>query len=196
MFKRKDDVYNIQPIESSISDAKPTSNVPFAIGATIHDIPAESIDKLKQSLNQTVRYAFYSFAVQAQDYIQQTDYLDALLYSVIAFENAHAEFIEHIADKRANRTTARRWAQELLREAGISTFISPTPALFMTSEDRPSDTTISGVRRAIKIRNEIAHAKRDKSGNLKIGAHGSHDLLPLIKDVLDYINVIARQLPN
>ncbi len=196
VFKRRHDNNSLQQIEKAIEGAAPSSPIPFFMGGAIQDVSEEDIVKLRDNLKQTVRYAFYSFAVQAQDYIQQTDYLNALLYSVIAFENAHAEFIEHISETRANCTDARRWSQELLRQAGISAFVELTPSLFMSSKDRPPETTISGVVRAINIRNELAHAKRDKNGNLKVNQHRSSDLLPLINDVLDYINTIARQLPD
>jgi hypothetical protein len=196
VFKREHDSDNFQQIEDSISDAKPASPIPFALGGNMHDIPAESIAKLQHNLSENTQYAFYSMALQAQDYIQQTDYLNALLYSVIAFENAHAELIEHIAETKAGCEKARIWAQKLLREAGISAMVRLTPYLFMEPENRPSDNTIKDVVRAIEIRNQLAHAKRDKNRNLKVETHRSDSLLQLIKAVLTYINNIARQLPD
>jgi DNA-binding phage protein len=196
MFKRKHEDSNLKQIEDSIADAKPTLHIPFLGGGAMHDISAEEIANLQNKIAHNTQYAFYSLAIQAQDYIQQTDYLNALLYSIIAFENAHAEFIEYIAETKANCSKARIWAQELLRQAGISAIVRLTPYLFMTPEGRPSDNTISSVVKAIKIRNELAHAKRDNNGNLKVDSHKSRDLLPLIEEVFNYINAIARQLPD
>jgi len=196
VFKRQHDSNDFQQIEDSIADATPTSPIPFTLGGNMHDIPAESIAKLQDNLSNNTHYAFYSLAIQAQDYIQQTDYLNALLYSVIAFENAHAELVEHVAETKAGCVAARKWAQKLLREAGISAIIRLTPSLFMEPENRPSDETIKDVVRAIEIRNGLAHAKRDKNRNLKVETHRSDSLLPLIKAVLTYINTIARQLPD
>lgn len=196
VFKRQLDSDDFQQIEDSITDATPTSSIPFRLGGTIHDLPAKNIAELQHNLSHNTHYAFYSLAIQAQDYIQQTDYLNALLYSVIAFENAHAELVEHVAETKAGCAAARKWAQNLLREAGISAMVRLTPFLFMEPENRPSDKTIDDVVRAIGIRNELAHAKRDKNRNLKVETHRSDSLLPLIEAVLTYINTIARQLPD
>lgn len=196
VFKRQNDSYDFQQIEDIIADATPTSPIPFTLGGNMHDIPAEGIAKLQDNLSNNTQYAFYSLAIQAQDYIQQTDYLNALLYSVIAFENAHAELIEHVAETKAGCVEARTWAQNLLREAGISAIVRLTPSLFMEPENRPSNKTIKDVVRAIRIRNELAHAKRDKNQNLKVETYRSDSLLPLIEAVLTYINIIALQLPD
>lgn len=196
VFKRQDDADDFQQIEHSIADATPVSPVPFMLGGHMHDILAKNIAKLQHKLSYETQYAFYSMALQAQDYIQQTDYLNALLYSVIAFENAHAELVEHVAETKAGNVKAREWAQNLLREAGISAMVRLTPFLFMDPKDRPSDKTIDDVVRAIGIRNELAHAKRDKNRNLKVQIHRSESLLPLIKALITYMNTIARQLPD
>ena len=196
VFKRQHDSDDFQQIEESIVNATPASPIPFALGGNMHDISAENIAKLQHNLSHNTHYAFYSLALQAQDYIQQTDYLNALLYSVIAFENAHAEFVEHIAETKAGCAAARKWAQNLLREAGISAIVRLTPFLLMEPENRPSDETIKDVVRAISIRNELAHAKRDKNRNLKVETHRCDSLLPLIEAVFTYINTIARQLPD
>jgi hypothetical protein len=196
VFKSQHDSYDFHQIEGSIADATPASPIPFTLGGGMYDIPAESIAKLQHDLSHNTHYAFYSLALQAQDYIQQTDYLNALLYSVIAFENAHAELIEHVAETKAGSMESRKWAQNLLREAGISAMVRLTPSLFMKPENRPSDNTIKDVVRAIEIRNQLAHAKRDKNRNLKVDTHRSDGLLPLIEAVFTYINTIARQLPD
>jgi hypothetical protein len=196
VFKRQHDSDDFQQIESSIADATPKSHIPFMLGGDMYDIPAENIAKLQYELSHKTQYAFYSMALQAQDYIQQTDYLNALLYSVIAFENAHAELVENIAETKAGCEAARQWAQGMLREAGISAMVRLTPYLFMEPENRPSDNTIKDVVRAIEIRNQLAHAKRDKNRNLKVDTHRSDDLLPLIEAVFTYINTISRQLPD
>jgi len=196
VFERQHDSDDFQQIEDSIADATPASPLPFTLGGNMHDIPAESIAILQHNLSNNTHYAFYSLALQAQDYIQQTDYLNALLYSVIAFENAHAELVEHVAETKAGCAAARGWAQNLLQRAGISAMVSLTPSLFMEPENRPSDKTIKDVVRAIGIRNALAHARRDKNRNLKVETHRSDSLLPLIEAVFTYINTIARQLPD
>ncbi len=196
VFKQKHDSNDFQQIEDSIADATPVSPSPFKLGGNIYDMSAENIDKLQHNLSHNTHYAYYSLSIQAQDYIQQTDYLNALLYSVIAFENAHAELIEHVAETKVGSMKARTWAQTLLREAGISAMIRLTPYLFMEPENRPSDKTIDDVVRAIGIRNELAHAKRDKNRNLKVETHRSDSLLPLIEAIFTYINTITRQLPD
>lgn len=196
VLKRQHDSDDFHQTEGSIADATPVSPVSFRVGGHMYDIPAENIAKLQHKLSYETQYAYYSMALQAQDYIKETDYLNALLYSVIAFENAHAELIEHVAETKAGCAAARKWAQNLLREAGISAIVRLTPYLFMEPENRPSDKTIENVVRAIGIRNELAHAKRDKNRNLKVETHRSDSLLPLIEAVLTYINTIARQLPD
>jgi len=196
IFKQKHDSEDFHQIEDSIADATPVSPVPFRWGGHMHDILAENIAKLQHKLSYETQYAYYSMALQAQDHIQQSDYLNALLYCVIALENAHAELLEHLAETRAGDVKAREWAQNLLRQAGISAMIHLTPYLFMEPENRPSDTTINKVARAIEIRNQLVHAKRDKNGNLKVETYRSDHLLPLIGEVFTYINTIARQLPD
>ena len=196
VFKRQHDSDDFQKIEDSIADATPASPIPFTLGGNMHDISAENIAKLQHKLSYETQYAYYSMALQAEAHIQQTDYLNALLYSVIAFENAHAELLEYVAETKAGDEKARKWVQNLLRQAGISTMVRLTPYLFMDPENRPSDTTVEKVARAIEIRNQLVHAKRDKKRNLKFESHVSDDLLPLIREVFTYINTIARQLPD
>lgn len=195
-LKRQSDSMDFHQIPNSIADATPVSPAPFILGGNLYDMTSEDIAKLQHKLKHETQYAYYSMAFQAQDYMQQTDYLNALLYSVIAFENAHAELIEHIAETKAGCKEARKWAQDLLQRAGISSMVPLTPYLFMKPKDRPSDDTIKGVIRAIQIRNELAHAKKDKKHNLKIDTHRCTDLLPLIEKVFTYINAITRQLPD
>lgn len=180
----------------ALEDAKPMPAEPFQIGGFLKDISTETVIKLQNQLSNGTQYAYYLFALQAQDYIHQTDYLNALLYSVIALENAHSELIEHVAETKASSAKSRKWAQELIRNAGISAMIRLTPFLFMEQENRPADDIISGVVRAIEIRNELAHAKRDSNRNLKIDGHISDVLLPLVENVFCYINAIARHLPD
>jgi hypothetical protein len=196
VFKRQHDSENFQQIEDSIADATPASPIPLTSGGNMHNISAENMAKLHHKLNHETQYAYYSMALKAQDYKQQTDYINALLYYVIAFENAHAELVEHVSETKAGCKEARKWAQNLLQRAGISAMTRLTPYLIMEPENRPSNDTIEDVIRAIEIRNELAHAKRDKDRNLKIEAHNSNKLLPLIEAVITYINTIARQLPD
>jgi hypothetical protein len=183
-------------IEASLLGAKPRSATPLVAGGDLFDLPAEGIAKFQKGLAQNTQYAFYSLAIQSQDYIQQTDYLNALLYAVIALENAHAELLEHVAEARVGCPEARGWAQELLRQAGISAIVRLTPYLFMEPRNRPAQATIDDVVKAIQIRNELAHAKRDRAHNLKVDTHSSRDLLPLIEAVFAYTNCVARQLPE
>ncbi|HUT59609.1 MAG TPA: hypothetical protein VNA25_17320, partial [Phycisphaerae bacterium] len=196
MFMRRHDSYHFEEIENAVADATPVSPTPFQFGGHLHDIPSEAISKLRHHLRHNIQYAFFSLAFQAEDYMRQTDYLNALLYSVIAFENAHAELIEHVAETRAGCSKARTWAQTLLKEAGISAIVHLTPYLFMEPENRPSDATIEGVIRALRIRNALAHATRDRNRNLKIDGYRSDALLPSIDAVFSYMNAIARQLPD
>jgi len=196
LFKKKDKQDNFQYIENSIKDARPQSSSLFKAGGHLFDIPTEKVKELQRQLIQSTHYGFYSLYIQSEDYVKQTDYLNALLYAVIAFENAHSEFIEYIAEKKAGCEKAREWAQDMLREAGISAMVKLTPVLFMEIENRPSNKIIDDVVRAIQIRNQLAHAKRDKNRNLKIDSYNSNDLMPLIVSLLSYINTIARQLPD
>ncbi len=196
MFKHRHDAIDYNKIEEGIEGARPNSTIPFDGVGSMHDIDVDMIAKVRKRLNHGTEYVFYSMAIQAEDYMRQTDFMNALLYSVIAFENAHAEFVEHVAETKAGCSKARKWAQNLIREAGVSAMIRLTPYLFMDAENRPSDTTVKSVIRAIQIRNELAHAKRDNQRNLKIDSYKSNDLIPLVEAVFNYINAIARQLPD
>ena len=172
MFKRRHDAINDDELLAGAAGAILRSAIPFEAGGPCHDCPVDLIAKLHKELSRDSQYGFYSMAVQAQDFMRQTDFLNALLYAVIAFENAHSELIEFVAETKAGSSSARKWAQQLIKEGGIHSFVHLTPFLFMEPENRPTDDVVSKVKKAIEYRNDIAHAKRDSKRNLKIARTG------------------------
>lgn len=150
------------------------------IGGNQSDLPTSGLEEIKKQLEGGIEYSFYTLAFQAHDFVAATDLQNALLYAVFAFESAHAEFVERFIQSRAPAARARRLAEDFLREVGISAFAGLTPYIFMEPAQRPSEEVIERTGKAIRVRNELAHAKRDRANQPKVESHSSKELRELV----------------
>lgn len=145
-------------------------------------------------LSSQAQYAHYELAFQSREALWRHDYWPALILACAAMEGAHAALIERISHHFASRADAREIVSGLLREQGIFTLMKVTPKLFMHESNQPSTLLMGSVERAIKMRNAIAHVKRDKVGSPTFRTYSESQFVTAVNDVLELCVVFDDEI--
>jgi hypothetical protein len=167
----------------------------------VGDLPPTLLDGIKRALDLKHEYIFYEFALDAKTRMVNNDYVAALLYSVIAFEGAHAAMLRlglqsrfmHVLDEEERNKIVESRVADLLRTEGLFVLNQLTPFLFMEENERPSATEIDACATGITMRNAIMHSIKRK-GKYRLRQRSNSEIADAYSDVMSVYDKYVRAI--
>jgi hypothetical protein len=147
-----------------------------SIVGDLHDLPGETLSGIGRAIELHRDFVFYESAFEARAKMFAGDAVGALLMAVSALEGAHAAYVHGILASRLPDGDESPLPAEFLRVLGMNLCNQLTPYIFMEADQRPNPDLIAQAEKALRYRNEIMHALRNKSGTYRWRTRSAKDL--------------------
>lgn len=165
------------------------------------DIPSSQIALIPRGIQRHKTFIFYEQAFEAYSRLFRLDSTSALIYMVVAFEAAHAAFLNLALQDKLQHLTEHQIegvVSTLLREHGISAIYQITPYLFMDEHEMPSQGDLEACQEGITLRNDMMHSIRKKGQyNLRKKSNRTITAFMAVESVYKkYVFAIERRLES
>jgi hypothetical protein len=160
---------------------------PDSLTGEQHDLDLDE-NRIRLAVAEQHRHLYLETHFDAAAHQFRGEFSAALLLAVSSLESAHAALVRITLEPKLRElgytdAQARRAIEDLLREQGISTLMSISPALMMPAADRPNAEEIRRVQNAIQMRNAIAHAAVSSEGTPKVRGYTAAQMIDALENV-------------
>jgi hypothetical protein len=168
------------------------------IPSELSDLPSDKLKDITECIINQSDYIFYELAFEAEVKWVAHDHIPALLMAVAALEGVHGAFVTHMLSSKLPKDSDNL-AEKFIRELGMSFCNEVSPYLLMSETGRPSAELIQKVSLALRYRNEIMHALRNKQGKYKIKTRTSgeiHEAYSSVMQMYECYRTAFEKLPR
>jgi hypothetical protein len=162
------------------------------------DLPTQVVNRIPVAFTRHCNYIFYEFAFHAKVRIESEDHIGALLMACIALEGVHSMFLKQV--RKDNAPTHKRKREKDLkkqkkasRESRFYERLRKTSSVYLDVKERPPDKLLERCEKAIRIRDEIMHAKYN-NGTYMLRRHKTSELLDAYKAMTETYEYFKKAL--